>query len=111
MIPNYLYDFVRFLESVSVLCCILGCLAHFNATLDGPPMGAIRWEAIKVSFDGSVWLEFCSAPLRLFVGNQLGFRMVKWIQSIEFVSDYRHVYMGEGEYNSNHEYFDSTADI
>jgi DMSO/TMAO reductase YedYZ molybdopterin-dependent catalytic subunit/thiosulfate reductase cytochrome b subunit len=51
------------------------------------------------------------APLRLRVENQLGFKMVKWIQAIEFVHDFKHVYQGEGGYNSDHEYFDTMADI
>lgn len=51
------------------------------------------------------------APLRLRVENQLGFKMVKWIQSIEFVEDVKHIYKGEGGYNSDNEFFDSMADI
>jgi DMSO/TMAO reductase YedYZ molybdopterin-dependent catalytic subunit/thiosulfate reductase cytochrome b subunit len=51
------------------------------------------------------------APLRLRVENQLGFKMVKWIKAIEFVADYKQVYQGEGGYNSDHEFFDTMADI
>jgi sulfoxide reductase catalytic subunit YedY len=51
------------------------------------------------------------APLRLRVENQLGFKMVKWIKAIEFVADFKHVYQGEGGYNSDHEFFDTMADI
>jgi DMSO/TMAO reductase YedYZ molybdopterin-dependent catalytic subunit/thiosulfate reductase cytochrome b subunit len=51
------------------------------------------------------------APLRLRVENQLGFKMVKWIKAIEFAADFRHVYQGEGGYNSDHEFFDTMADI
>lgn len=51
------------------------------------------------------------APLRLRVENQLGFKMVKWIKAIEFVENYKHVYEGHGGYNSDHEYFDTMADI
>ncbi len=51
------------------------------------------------------------APLRLRVENQLGFKMVKWLKAIEFVENYRHVYGGEGGYNSDHEFFDTMADI
>ena len=51
------------------------------------------------------------APLRLRVENQLGFKMVKWIESIEFVENVKHVYKGEGGYNSDNEFFDSMADI
>lgn len=51
------------------------------------------------------------APLRLRVENQLGFKMVKWIKAIEFARDFKHVYQGEGGYNSDHEFFDTMADI
>jgi DMSO/TMAO reductase YedYZ molybdopterin-dependent catalytic subunit len=51
------------------------------------------------------------APLRLRVENQLGFKMVKWVDAIEFVTDYKHIYEGHGGYNSDHEFFDSMADI
>jgi sulfoxide reductase catalytic subunit YedY len=51
------------------------------------------------------------APLRLRVENQLGFKMVKWIQAIEFVADVRTIYQGEGGYNEDHEYFGELANI
>jgi DMSO/TMAO reductase YedYZ molybdopterin-dependent catalytic subunit/thiosulfate reductase cytochrome b subunit len=45
------------------------------------------------------------APLRLRCENQLGFKMVKWIQAIEFVSDFRHLGAGQGGYNEDHEFY------
>ena len=51
------------------------------------------------------------APLRLRVENQLGFKMVKWIQSIEFVEDVKSIYRGEGGYAEDHEYFGELANI
>lgn len=45
------------------------------------------------------------APLRLRVENELGFKMVKWIQAIEFVRDFRHLGAGHGGYNEDHEYY------
>jgi DMSO/TMAO reductase YedYZ molybdopterin-dependent catalytic subunit/thiosulfate reductase cytochrome b subunit len=51
------------------------------------------------------------APLRLRVENQLGFKMVKWIQSIEFVETVATVYGGEGGYNEDHEFFGELANI
>ena len=51
------------------------------------------------------------APLRLRVENQLGFKMVKWIQAIEFVESVKSVYQGEGGYNEDHEYFGELANI
>lgn len=45
------------------------------------------------------------APLRLRVENELGFKMVKWIESIEFVHDFRDLGAGRGGYNEDHEYY------
>jgi DMSO/TMAO reductase YedYZ molybdopterin-dependent catalytic subunit/thiosulfate reductase cytochrome b subunit len=55
--------------------------------------------------------ELHGAPLRLRVENQLGFKMVKWISAIEFVEDVKRIYMGEGGYNEDNEFFNSMADI
>jgi len=51
------------------------------------------------------------APLRLRVENQLGFKMVKWIQAIEFVADVHSINEGEGGYAEDHEYFGALANI
>ena len=51
------------------------------------------------------------APLRLRVENQLGFKMVKWIQAIEFVEDIHSINKGEGGYAEDHEYFGELASI
>ncbi len=51
------------------------------------------------------------APLRLRVENQLGFKMVKWIQSIEIVDDVARVRGGEGGFAEDHEYFGESAVI
>ena len=51
------------------------------------------------------------APLRLRVENQLGFKMVKWIQAIEFVEDVQSINKGEGGYAEDHEYFGELANI
>jgi DMSO/TMAO reductase YedYZ molybdopterin-dependent catalytic subunit/thiosulfate reductase cytochrome b subunit len=51
------------------------------------------------------------APLRLRAETQLGFKMVKWIEAIEFAKDVKHVYKGEGGYAEDNEFFDSMADI
>jgi sulfoxide reductase catalytic subunit YedY len=51
------------------------------------------------------------APLRLRVENQLGFKMVKSIQAIEFVADVRSIKQGEGGHAEDREYFGSLANI
>ena len=46
------------------------------------------------------------APLRLRVESQLGFKMVKWIQSDRVRwTTCRQIYKGEGGYNEDNEYF------
>jgi DMSO/TMAO reductase YedYZ molybdopterin-dependent catalytic subunit/thiosulfate reductase cytochrome b subunit len=51
------------------------------------------------------------APLRLRVENQLGFKMVKWIQAIELVEDVTSIHKGEGGYAEDNEYFGELASI
>jgi len=55
--------------------------------------------------------ELHGAPLRLRVENQLGFKMVKWIETIEFVASAKQVGLGEGGYNEDREYFGELANI
>ena len=45
------------------------------------------------------------APLRLRCENELGFKMVKWIEAIEFVDDFAHLGAGQGGYNEDHEFY------
>src|SRR5699024_9807879 len=45
------------------------------------------------------------APLRLRNELQHGFKMVKWLQGIEFVATFREVGGGYGGYNEGHEFF------
>ena len=51
------------------------------------------------------------APLRLRCENQLGFKMVKWIQAIEFVHDFAHLGNGQGGYNEDHEFYGNRMPI
>jgi methionine sulfoxide reductase catalytic subunit len=51
------------------------------------------------------------APLRLRCENELGFKQVKWIAAIEFVSDFAHLGAGQGGYNEDHEFFGYRASI
>jgi sulfoxide reductase catalytic subunit YedY len=51
------------------------------------------------------------APLRLRVENQLGYKMVKWIQSIELVATEKTVGKGHGGKNEDDEYFDLIPEI
>jgi len=51
------------------------------------------------------------APLRLRVENQLGYKMVKWIERIEFVRSEKELGEGEGGTNEDDEYFDLLPNI
>ena len=51
------------------------------------------------------------APLRLRIENQLGYKMVKWIERIEFIESEKQVGEGEGGKNEDDEYFDLLPNI
>jgi DMSO/TMAO reductase YedYZ molybdopterin-dependent catalytic subunit/thiosulfate reductase cytochrome b subunit len=51
------------------------------------------------------------APLRLRVENQLGYKMVKWIERIEFIESEKELGKGEGGANEDDEYFDLLPNI
>ena len=51
------------------------------------------------------------APLRLRVENQLGYKMVKWIERIEFIKSEKLLGKGEGGKNEDDEYFDLLPNI
>ncbi|MEO6873392.1 MAG: molybdopterin-dependent oxidoreductase, partial [Opitutaceae bacterium] len=51
------------------------------------------------------------APLRLRVENQLGYKMVKWIERIEFVESEKGLGKGEGGINEDDEFFDLLPNI
>jgi sulfoxide reductase catalytic subunit YedY len=55
--------------------------------------------------------EAYGAPLRLRVENQLGYKMVKWIERIEFVETEKALGKGEGGKNEDDEYFDILPNI
>ncbi len=51
------------------------------------------------------------APLRLRVENQLGYKMVKWIERIEFVASVKQIGKGEGGTKEDDDYFDLLPNI
>jgi DMSO/TMAO reductase YedYZ molybdopterin-dependent catalytic subunit len=51
------------------------------------------------------------APLRLRVETKLGFKMVKWLKSIELVEDYRTFGEGRGGYREDVQYYGTDAEI
>jgi DMSO/TMAO reductase YedYZ molybdopterin-dependent catalytic subunit len=51
------------------------------------------------------------APLRLRVETQLGYKMVKYLRSIELVKDYRTLGEGQGGYREDVQYYGKGAEI
>ncbi len=64
------------------------------------PMALLAYE-----MNDSPLTETHGAPLRLRNEVELGFKQVKWIESIEFVDSFDHIGKGQGGYNEDHEYF------
>ena len=65
----------------------------------------------RVAMNGEPLPEVYGAPLRLRVENQLGYKMVKWIERIEFVESEKQLGKGEGGKNEDDEYFDLLPNI
>jgi methionine sulfoxide reductase catalytic subunit len=61
--------------------------------------------------NGQALPQVYGAPLRLRVENQLGYKMVKWIERIEFIQSEKQLGKGEGGKNEDDEYFDLLPNI
>ena len=61
---------------------------------------------LAYDMNGKPLTEIYGAPLRLRVENQLGYKMVKWIKSIEFIESEKSLGKGQGGKNEDDEYFD-----
>jgi sulfoxide reductase catalytic subunit YedY len=66
---------------------------------------------LALSMNGLPLSTVYGAPLRLRVENQLGYKMVKWIERIEFVESEKLLGEGEGGINEDDEYFDLLPNI
>ncbi len=72
----------------------------------------LKAECLLASeMNGKLLTEVYGAPLRLRVENQLGYKMVKWIERIEFIESEKTVGLGEGGKNEDDEYFDLLPNI
>ena len=72
----------------------------------------LKAECILASrMNGQPLPEVYGAPLRLRVENQLGYKMVKWIERIEFIESEKQLGKGEGGKNEDDEYFDLLPNI
>jgi methionine sulfoxide reductase catalytic subunit len=66
---------------------------------------------LALEMNGHPLPDVYGAPLRLRVENQLGYKMVKWIERIEFVKSEKQLGAGEGGKNEDDEYFDLLPNI
>ncbi|MCB0923036.1 MAG: molybdopterin-dependent oxidoreductase [Mycobacterium sp.] len=64
------------------------------------PMAMLAYE-----MNGAPLTELHGAPLRLRNEVELGFKQVKWIESIEFVDSFETIGKGRGGYNEDQEFF------
>ncbi|MDT3695391.1 MAG: molybdopterin-dependent oxidoreductase [Ignavibacterium sp.] len=85
---------------------LYGGVYYDTHTLDNclKPASILAWE-----MNYEPLTEVYGAPLRLRVENQLGYKMVKWIERIEFVESHKTVGKGYGGKNEDDEYFDLLA--
>ncbi|HEX7355471.1 MAG TPA: molybdopterin-dependent oxidoreductase [Mycobacteriales bacterium] len=51
------------------------------------------------------------APVRVRIETQLGFKMVKWVKAIEFVSDVKDIGQGQGGWREDQQYYANAAGI
>jgi DMSO/TMAO reductase YedYZ molybdopterin-dependent catalytic subunit/thiosulfate reductase cytochrome b subunit len=86
---------------------LYGGVYYDTHTLDNcmKPLSLLAWEMNYKPLP----IEH-GAPLRLRVENQLGYKMVKWINYIEFIESHEDVGKGFGGKNEDDEYFDLLAD-
>ena len=66
---------------------------------------------LAFEMNGKPLTEIYGAPLRLRVENQLGYKMVKWIERIDFIASEKEIGKGEGGKNEDDEYFDLLPNI
>ena len=72
----------------------------------GHPETLLAWE-----MNDKPLSDLHGAPLRLRAENQLGYKMVKWIKSVEFVASEKEVGKGYGGKNEDDEYYPVVANI
>ncbi|HEY6466665.1 MAG TPA: molybdopterin-dependent oxidoreductase [Candidatus Acidoferrales bacterium] len=66
---------------------------------------------LATKMNGKPLPDVYGAPIRLRVENQLGYKMVKWIERIEFIESEKQIGKGEGGKNEDDEYFDLLPNI
>ncbi|MGI9123450.1 MAG: molybdopterin-dependent oxidoreductase, partial [Mycobacterium sp.] len=88
----------------------------FYSFADGPvggryydchPIASMYHDLTILAYEmnGEPLNESHGAPLRLRDEVELGFKQVKWIESIEFVESFEHLGAGQGGYNEDQEFY------
>jgi DMSO/TMAO reductase YedYZ molybdopterin-dependent catalytic subunit len=116
---NELYNLSLQTSTPSLLCDVLFLSVYSYQYTDGTQFyEAIYIELAKhhqtilaYEMNGEQLSVPYGAPLRLRVETQLGYKMVKWIKSVEFVSDYKNIGMGQGGHREDHMYYGIGAGI
>lgn len=74
---------------------------------DCHPVATMDHELTILAYEmnGAPLNESHGAPLRLRNEVELGFKQVKWIESIEFVESFDHLGAGQGGYNEDQEFY------
>ena len=85
----------------------LGEGADGGTYYDAHPIDHMRSQLCMLAYDmnGKALTFGHGAPLRLRNEIELGFKQVKWINTIEFVADFTDIGSGFGGYNQDHEFF------
>ena len=91
----------------------------FGETIYGGPYydtqsieNVLKAECLLASrMNGQSLPELYGAPIRLRVENQLGYKMVKWIERIDFIKSEKQLGSGEGGTNEDIEYADLLPNI
>ncbi len=52
-----------------------------------------------------------NVPVRLRVETYLGYKMVKWVRSIELVDEYTRLWDGQGGFREDNQYYGTSAEI
>lgn len=66
---------------------------------------------LAYEMNGHILSSAHGAPLRLRVENVLGYKMTKWIKSMEIIADLSEVGLGYGGYHEDYEYYSMRAEI
>lgn len=90
-------------------CPLLKILLSIKIGTGGSACG--RYYNVHKIENGAPVSVLHDAPLRLRCENELGFRQVKWIEAIEFVSDFAHLGAGQGGYYEDHEFYGNRMPI